>query len=138
MATRQKKVLVVDDEQDVLTYLSTLLGDAGYAVEVAKDGQQAIELALRDPPDLVSLDITMPEKTGVKFYREIRDNPATSKIPIVIVTGITNPWASPSGRGGFKDFISSRRQVPPPDGYFEKPIVPAEYLQKIAELIGPP
>jgi CheY-like chemotaxis protein len=133
--TRSGKILIVDDEPDVVSYLSTLLGEAGYSTLEARDGQEGLDIARRERPDLVSLDITMPEKSGVKFYREMREDAELGKIPIVIVTGVSNPWASPDGTGSFQRFISSRKQVPPPEGYFEKPIDPDAYLAKVAELL---
>jgi CheY-like chemotaxis protein len=133
---KSKTILIVDDEQDVRNYLTAVLVDAGYETQTANDGQAAMDLVKAGAPDLISLDITMPEKTGVRFYREMRQDAALSKIPIVIVTGVTNPWASPDGSGTMKDFLSSRRQVPPPEGYFEKPVDKEAYLAKIAELLA--
>jgi CheY-like chemotaxis protein len=133
--TENKKILIVDDEPDVVSYLSTLLKEAGYDTVVASDGQEGLELARRTRPDLISLDITMPEKSGVRFYREIREDAELARIPIVIVTGVANPWAGPDGTGSFEKFISSRKQVPPPDGYFEKPIDPDEFLEKVGQLL---
>lgn len=92
-------------------------------------------MVAKERPALVSLDMSMPEKSGIKFYREMRDSAELCTIPIVIVTGVTSPWASPDGSGTFQKFISSRKQVPPPDGFFGKPIDPDKYLKKIAELL---
>jgi CheY-like chemotaxis protein len=102
---------------------------------VARNGQEGLDLARREHPDLISLDITMPEKSGVRFYREMREDAELGRVPIVIVTGVANPWAGPDGTGSFEKFISSRKQVPPPDGYFEKPIDPDAYLEKVGELL---
>jgi CheY-like chemotaxis protein len=130
-----KRILVVDDEEDVITYLSALLTDAGYAVTAAHDGQEAIDEVRRERPDLVSLDITMPEKSGVRFYREMREDPDLAGVPIVIVTGVTNPWSGPHGEGTFEKFISTRRKVPPPEGFFEKPLDPEAFLAKLASIL---
>lgn len=130
-----KRILVVDDEQDVRSFISTLLKDAGYEVVTAENGNRAMDAVEASPPDLVSLDISMPEKSGLKFYREMKTDPATRAIPILIVTGIQNPWAAPDGTGSFEHFISSRKQVPPPEGYFEKPVKPEEFLAKVASLL---
>jgi CheY-like chemotaxis protein len=134
--TRGRKILIVDDEPDVVSYLSALLKEAGYDIAVARDGREGMDLVRGDMPDLVSLDITMPEKSGVKFYREMREDAALAGIPIVIVTGVSNPWEGPDGSGSFEKFISSRKKLAPPDGFFEKPIDPDAYLAKIAELLG--
>jgi CheY-like chemotaxis protein len=133
--TQRGKILIVDDEPDVVSYLSALLQDAGYEIVVAKDGQEATEIVQRERPGLVSLDMSMPEKSGVKFYREMRDDAELGKIPIVIVTGVSSPWASPDGTGSFEQFISKRKQVPPPDGFFEKPIDADAFLKTVADLL---
>jgi CheY-like chemotaxis protein len=134
--TQGKKILIVDDEPDVVSYLSALLKEAGYDIAVARNGQEGLDQARREKPDLVSLDITMPEKSGVRFYREMREDEGMAGVPIVIVTGVANPWAGPDGSGSFEKFISSRKQVAPPDGFFEKPIDPDAYLKRITELLG--
>ena len=127
MSPDKKKILVIDDEPDVRTYLTTLLEDNGYAVDVAKDGQEGWQKFQQDRPDLVTLDITMPEKSGVRFYRDVKENEDYKATPIIIVTGVSTD---------FEQFISSRKKVPPPDGYISKPIEQQELLDKVKELIG--
>jgi CheY-like chemotaxis protein len=122
-----RKILVVDDEPDVVTYLCTVLRDHGYEAIEAFNGEEALEKIQQEHPDLVTLDITMPEMTGVKAYRRMREDAALKTIPIVIVTGITHD---------FKQFISSRTQVPPPEGYLEKPVKPEDLLAEVKRLIG--
>lgn len=122
-----KKILVVDDEADVVTYLTSVLKDAGYETLEASNGEEAMEIVLREKPDLVTLDITMPEMTGVKAYRTMKEDASLKKIPVVIVTGVTHD---------FKQFISSRTQVPPPEGYLEKPVQPEALLNEVRRLIG--
>lgn len=131
-----KRILVVDDEDDVITYLTMLLSDAGYQVSEARDGRQAMDAVRREKPDLISLDITMPEKSGIRFYREMKEDPALKDVRIVIVTGVNNPFEGTGGEGSFQKFISSRKQIPPPDAFFEKPIDPDEFLRKVGEVLG--
>jgi CheY-like chemotaxis protein len=121
----KKKILIVDDEQDILTYLSTLLEDNGYATALAKDGEEALKQVEAAVPDLITLDISMPEKSGIKLYREMKTNDRWKQIPIIIVTGVS---------GDFKKFISTRHQVPPPEGYLPKPIDPGEILALVKKL----
>ena len=116
-------------------YLAAVLSDAGYGTKTAANGQRAMDLVKDDPPALISLDITLPEKSGVRFFREMREDEALAKIPIVIVTGVVNPWAAPDGSGTMKAFLSTRRQVTPPDGFFGKPVDKEAYLARIAELL---
>jgi two-component system cell cycle response regulator DivK len=65
-----RKILIIDDETSVVTYLETLLQDEGFETVTAANGKEGLEKAKSAKPDLVTLDITMPEKSGVKFYRE--------------------------------------------------------------------
>ena len=123
----KKRILIVDDEQDILTYLSTLLEDNGYATVMAKDGGEALKRMEEALPDLITLDVSMPEKSGIKLYREVKANDRWKQIPIIIVTGVS---------GDFQKFISTRHQVPPPEGYLSKPINPAEILALIKKLTG--
>ena len=121
----KKRILIVDDEQDILTYLSTLLEDNGYATFTAKDGREALKRMEEAGPDLITLDVSMPEKSGIKLYREVKADDRWKQIPIIIVTGVS---------GDFQKFISTRHQVPPPEGYLSKPINPAEILALIKKL----
>lgn len=118
----KKKILVVDDEQDIRTYLSTLLRDQGYETLMAKDGEEAWKQMESSPPDLITLDISMPEKSGIKFYREMKADDRWKRIPIIIVTGVSED---------FRKFISTRHQVPPPEGYLSKPIDREEILELV-------
>jgi len=128
-----KKILIVDDEPDVVTYIETLLQDNAYETVSAADGQVALDKLKSDRPDLVCLDISMPEKSGVRFYREVKEDPELAKIPVVVVTGVTGFGRDPEG---FKKFISSRRHVPPPEGFIAKPIDREELLATIKELLS--
>lgn len=125
MSGEKKKILVVDDESDVLTFLTTLLDDNGYETMTAENGEEALERVKGSRPDLVTLDITMPETSGVRFYRNMKESNDWNSIPIVIVTGISSD---------FEKFISTRKQVPPPEGYVAKPIDEKEILELIKKL----
>lgn len=120
-----KKILIVEDEPDVAAYLSTLLTDNGYLTITAEDGKQGYEKAASEKPDLITLDISMPKESGVRMYRDMQENPNAAHIPVVIVTGISDE---------FKRFINSRKQVRPPDAYFEKPIDKEKFLEVIKKL----
>ena len=127
MADDVKTVLVVDDEPDARDFLATVLEDNGYATVLAKDGNEAISILEAGTPDLVTLDITMPEKSGVAVYRKLKESDELKGIPVIIVTGVS---------GEFEKFISTRRQVPPPEGYISKPVDHEQFLKMVAELIG--
>jgi CheY-like chemotaxis protein len=125
--TPKRRILVVDDEPDVVTFLTTLLEDNGYETASAGNGAEALRRIRERRPDLVTLDVTMPEQSGVKTFRELKTDPALKGIPVVIVTGVT---------GDFQKFISERKAVPPPDAYLAKPIAEAVFLETIRKLLG--
>jgi CheY-like chemotaxis protein len=85
------------------------------------------------PPDLITLDITMPEISGVQFFREIRSDPELCHIPIVVVTGVTGLDGNPED---FQAFLSTRQAAKPPEGFIPKPIDQALLLETIAKLLG--
>jgi CheY-like chemotaxis protein len=128
----RRKILVLDDETSVVTYLETLLQDNGYDTVSAGDGREGMEKAKSEKPDLITLDISMPEESGVRFYRDLKGDPELASIPVVIVTGVSGYGGRPED---FQKFISSRKQVPPPDGFIPKPIDRDELLQAIKALL---
>ena len=127
MQDKKKTILVVEDENDVMDYLVTFFEDNDYNVITAKNGKTGFEKAKSDLPDLISLDISMPEESGVRMYRNLHDTSSTQNIPVVVITGVTSD---------FKAFLESRKQVDPPAGYFEKPIDREAVLAKIKEILG--
>jgi CheY-like chemotaxis protein len=129
----QKKILVLDDEPNVVTYLETLLRDNGYETVSAGDGSEGMQKARSEKPDLITLDISMPEESGVRFYRELKQDPDLAGIPVVIVTGVTGYGYKPED---FQKFISSRKKIPPPDGFVAKPIDREELLTRVTSLLS--
>ena len=81
-----KKILVVDDEAHILHVVSLKLQNAGFEVSTAADGEEALELAEADPPDLIITDFHMPVMNGVELCRALRANEALKDIPAVILT----------------------------------------------------
>ena len=127
MTELAKKILIVDDDESILTYISTFLEDNGFRTVCAEDGNVGLKKAVEEKPDLICLDITMPEESGVGMYRKLKNDENLKNIPVFIVTGVSVE---------FKRFIESRRQVPPPTAYFEKPIDRDEFLAKVKEVLG--
>jgi len=122
----KQTILIIEDEPDVSMYLSTILEDNGYKVETAGDGIEAMRKIRTLKPDLISLDISLPEKTGVNIYCELKKDPQLSSIPVVMVTGIQQD---------FERYISSQKKLPPPDGFLSKPFLVDELLRVIASLL---
>jgi CheY-like chemotaxis protein len=118
----------VDDEPDVRSYLRNALEDAGFAVETAVDGLEALEMVRRSPPDLISLDLVMPKHSGAKFYRQLQKDRKLSRIPVLIVTGHARDEL---GRADFEEMTMSG-----PGVYLEKPVRPAAYVAAVRRLLG--
>jgi twitching motility two-component system response regulator PilH len=119
-----KKILVVDDDPDTLMFIGVVLSDAGATVIEAEDGVEALELARREKPDLVTLDLTMPRKSGLEVYEEMRRDDELRDIPVCIV----------SGQPELRKLIY-QRVVPVPDGYLDKPIHEDDLLLSVRKIL---
>jgi len=123
----KKRILVVDDEADVRNFLKAALLEAGFEVITAEDGNLALEEIKKQLPDLISLDLVMPKKSGAKFYHELIKKKEWSKIPIIIVTGHAR---DDLGKSDLKELTMSG-----PGIYLEKPVKPNNYIAAIKSLL---
>ena len=82
------KILVVDDEPDILVYYTALLEDNGARVFEAPDGDKALALARSEKPDLITLDLEMPEEWGPRLYRKIVQEDENKNIPVIVISGL--------------------------------------------------
>ncbi len=127
-----KHVLVVEDEPDFAALLRSVLETAGYTVATARDCEDALAEARKHRPDLITLDIGMPRKSGVFFYRKLKEKGAFGDVPVVVVTGLTRDDRV------MENLIHSLLEpdnVPHPQAYFEKPFDEPRFLQTIHELL---
>ncbi len=123
-----KTILVVDDEKAVRDYLKMALEDAGFQVVTAVDGADALEKVKNQTPDLISLDLVMPQHSGAKFNRELKKNPVWSKIPVLIVTGHAR---DDLGKADLDELTVSG-----PGIYLEKPVSPTTYVSAVEKMLG--
>jgi CheY-like chemotaxis protein len=122
-----KKILIVEDEQDILAYFEAIFQDNGYDTVSAKDGIEGFELAKSEKPDLITLDITMPMQSGLKLYRQFKDHPELKNIPVIIITAHDDFLGI---------FIDDLKEYVPPESIFYKPIDPRRILKLIAEILS--
>jgi putative two-component system response regulator len=87
-ASRQCRILVVDDTPENREILVDLLGNEGYILDTAEDGAEAVDKALASPPDLILMDVSMPRLTGFEACRRLKADERTHLVPIVLVTGL--------------------------------------------------
>jgi len=119
---KKKRALVVDDEADVRAYLGALLEDIGFEVLTAEDGVRGVEAARKEKPDLITLDISMPEQSGVRTYRQLKTEDDLKNIPVCIITGFSEKMST---------YLKKLAGFPFPEGFLNKPIDPEE-LKKLA------
>ncbi len=125
----KKRILIVDDEPEQLDFASTVL-EEDYIPLTAKDGNEGLRRAREDNPDLILLDIMMPEKGGIGMYRDLKHHEGTRNIPVIVVTGVTRG-------GGFDEhMLTQEGNLPAPDGYVEKPMNPDELCKVIENLLS--
>ena len=100
-------ILVIDDEPDNFDVIDTLLDNAGYQLNYASNGQQALDLLQWFQPDLILLDVMMPNMSGIEFCQRFKANPCWQHIPVIMVTALTHKEdLSKCLTAGADDFIS--------------------------------
>ncbi len=127
----EKKILVVDDEPDVRNFLTTCIQDAGFMVDSAVDGQDALEKLEEEIPDLMTLDMVMPRKSGIELIRTLRKNEKWSKLPVIVITAhARNEFASEDIKS-FNAFTSGLK----PRRTIEKPVTPKVLVNTICQIL---
>ena len=119
------KILVIDDDVNLLKMLDLMLQRAGHQVVLAADGAEGIEMAVKDPPDLAIVDVMMPEMSGHEICRQLRARPATVETPILILTARSQPADREAAlQSGATDYMA-------------KPVSPKDLAAKVDELLAP-
>jgi len=123
MAEKQFKVLIVDDEQDVLEFLSYNLEKEGFEVFRADNGKTGVEIAKKESPDVILLDVMMPEMDGIETCRTLRELPQFENTIIAFLTARTEDYSQIAGfETGADDYIS-------------KPIKPRVLISRLRALL---
>lgn len=120
----RKRILLVDDSETSLMMAKMILSKANYDILVAKDGQQGVETAARERPDLVLLDVVMPRMNGFEACAALKAKPETSGIPVIMVTTRGEGESVESGfSAGAADYVT-------------KPVNGLELLTKVRSALG--
>ena len=120
----KKKILVVDDSRTALFMVTTILRKERYELVTASDGEQALEVAAAELPDLILMDVIMPRKTGFEACRELKRREDTKAIPVILVT---TRGEGENVEAGFQSGCND---------YVTKPINAQELLSKVRDHMG--
>ncbi len=128
----KKHVLIVEDELDMRIFLTTLLETSGYTPIVAKNGDEGIQKAKKNKPDLIVLDVMMPGKGGALMYSQLKQETTLTHIPVIILSAIA--------RKTFFHYLNMlqaqiKTDMPLPDAYVEKPPEPGDLIKLIKKLV---
>ncbi|MCK5126631.1 MAG: response regulator [candidate division Zixibacteria bacterium] len=115
-----KKILIVDDELDIRNYLETLFKNEGYVTATATDGVEGLKALESEAPDLITLDLQMPNNTGTDFYRKMHRNEKFGNIPVIVISGVPGRHLA----------------VKKPAAVFDKPIDRDKLMAAVKEAIG--
>ncbi len=115
-----KKILIIDDDPDIVSYLKDVFDDAGYTTFTAGNGVEGIEKAQVHRPDCITLDMDMPGRGGTLFYVKLRQEPGLAEIPVIVISGV----------GPRPPAINKNVPV------LSKPVDPQKTLQLVKEMIG--
>ena len=124
MSDDPRTVLVADDDEDILQLVSFRLERAGYTVVTAADGQQALAAARQHQPDLAVLDVMMPGLNGYEVTRQLRADPATAAIPVILLTARV------------QEADVSRGFEAGADDYLRKPFSPQELRSRVQAILA--
>lgn len=147
---QDKDLLIVDDSEESVVFLSEILEEHGYPCRVARNGKEAIKAMRERRPDLVFLDVMMPQKGGIAVYNEMKRDPELKDVPILIITGASEATGVDMRTGEEKpkesyedDFtrrygenVRGQLQSLAPQDFIEKPIDPRVIGEKLEELLG--
>jgi DNA-binding response OmpR family regulator len=119
-----KRVLIADDEPNIVISLEFLMEQAGYEIRVANNGQEALDLAASFHPDLVLLDIMLPLKSGYEVCQQLKSDPATRAIKVVVL----------SAKG--RDVEVAKAMELGADAYITKPFSTRDLVARVREMLG--
>jgi CheY-like chemotaxis protein len=128
------RVLVVDDEDSILVYLTMVLQDHGHEAVSARDADVALEKAVSESPDLITLDIMMPRRSGISLYCDLKRDPRLAGIPVVFISGFSQ-LCEVGTEHSFRRLVPDAA-IPRPKACLEKPIDLKEFLELVDGLAG--
>lgn len=124
MKERRPKILIIDDDPDFVAATEVVLESKDYQVLAAYDGKEGLEKVREENPDLVILDIIMPQEDGFKVCEEIKADPELAKIPVIILTSLSERWSEVT-------LSVTQGLMLEAEDYIDKPVAPEELLRRV-------
>jgi len=146
-----KQVLIVDDDRNLVEYLSVALSEHGYEPVLAYDGNEGLQKARQSRPDLIVLDVMMPKRSGFVVFKELKRDKQFKDIPVLMLTGVSGvvEEAGTHSDESFEKPYEPLREtlmkqiqqlrdegLVKPDVFLDKPVDPEIFIVKVRELIG--
>jgi len=137
-----KRILIVDDEPDAISYIGSVLEENGYDYLSAENGEEGLEMAKKEKPDMILLDLIMPGKSGILMFQELKKDPQLGKIPVIVVSGASEAlgvdlknFMIRQPQRGKKRVVETtgETQFTEPNAYVDKPVDPNELIKVIKE-----
>lgn len=130
-----KKILIVDDEMDMRIFMSTLFKTSGFQPIVCRDGKEGLAKAKSEQPDIIILDVMMPNEGGVHMYRHLKTDDKLKSIPVIMLSAV--------GQKTFSHYLHMLQiridtPIPEPDAYIEKPPSPEQLLDTVKKILMKP
>ena len=139
-----KKILIVDDDPDNVLIITQIVEDNGYTTVSANDGKEGLELAKREKPDLITLDLIMPEQSGILMFQELKKDPDLCEVPVIIISGASEVIGI-----DFKNFLfkqplkkkdkavgtTGETRFTEPNAFVEKPVSPVGLIKIIKDVL---
>ena len=123
-----KRVLLIDDEQDSIEFVSTILKTEGISSIFALNGEEGLDKAKKEKPDLIILDIQMPKMDGFEVFENLCKDNSTKGIPVIMLSGIHEKIGIEFNLKAMEKLYGKK-----PDGYLEKPFVPRELIRMVKD-----
>jgi len=133
MMQERKKALIVDDDEGTREFVTELMRNEGWKTVVGMTGQEAIDLAEEEEPDVIILDVDLPEMDGFEAFRQLRTGPLTERIPVIMLTAINE--LDPEGHHD-ETSMEQRLGVDRPEASVDKPVSPDDLLKAIMGVVG--
>ena len=144
-----KRVLIIDDDENIVKYLSVALRKHGYEPIGARDGKEGFEAVADSSPDLIVLDIMMPKRTGWVVFRQLRKSEEFKSIPVMMLTSVAEVLEEQEALAdeepeyeGLTELLSKairhmrEEGLERPEMFVDKPVDPEDFVVKVRELIG--